>query len=139
MYRDFGVNLVNLTKPTKDYRIQDFLVVDSPLLAYWAPEGDEDHLTGTDLKERFYEYLLGLQSDTQVIVVENQHPPDFVFERANVITFTKNSVRAGMAFLRDNVCTLSGRSAGGRSSRQAIEALAALAVKGARETTCTWV
>ena len=72
--------------------------MDSPLLAYWAPEGDEDHLTGTDLKERFYEYLLGLQSDTQVIVVENQHPPDFVFERANVITFTKNSRQGRYGF-----------------------------------------
>ncbi len=40
-----------------------FVVLDSPLLAYWEPEGDEDDLTGTDVKERFYDYLLGLQSD----------------------------------------------------------------------------
>ena len=67
-----------------------FVVLDSPLLAYWEPEGEEDDLTGTDLKERFYEYLLGLRADVQVIVVENQHPPDFVFERSNVVVFTKN-------------------------------------------------
>ena len=67
-----------------------FLVLDSPLLAYWEPEGEEDDLRGTQLKERFYEYLLGLRSDVQVIVVENQHPPSFVFERSNVVAFTKN-------------------------------------------------
>ena len=67
-----------------------FVVLDSPLLAYREPEGDEDDLTGTDVKERFYEYLLGLKSDAQVIVVENERPPPFVREQANVVSFTKN-------------------------------------------------
>ena len=67
-----------------------FVVLDSPLLAYWEPEGDDDDLRGTDVKERFYEYLLGLKSDVQVIVVENEHPPTFVSEQANVEVFTKN-------------------------------------------------
>ena len=35
-----------------------FLVLDSPLLAYWKLEGDDDDLRGTDLKEMFYRYLL---------------------------------------------------------------------------------
>lgn len=67
-----------------------FVVLDSPLLAYWKPEGIEDDLRGSDLKERFYEYLLGLQTNNQVIIIENEHPPDFVAERGNVIIFTKN-------------------------------------------------
>lgn len=67
-----------------------FVVLDSPLLAYWKPEGAEDDLRGTDLKERFYEYLLGLRSDLQVIIVENEHPPQPVLDRANVVIFTKN-------------------------------------------------
>lgn len=68
-----------------------FVVLDSPLLAYWKPEGDEDDLRGTDLKERFYQYLLGLnQQDNQVLIIENEHPPRFVYERASVTTFTKN-------------------------------------------------
>ena len=67
-----------------------FVVLDSPLLAYSEPDGDEDDLRGTDLKDRFYEYLLGLRSDVQVIVVENQHPPPFVEEKGNVVVFTKN-------------------------------------------------
>lgn len=67
-----------------------FVVLDSPLLAYWKPEGDDDDLRGTDLKEMFYRYLLGLRKDSQVIVVENEHPPEFVSGEGNVIVFTKN-------------------------------------------------
>jgi hypothetical protein len=67
-----------------------FVILDSPLLAYWKPEGDEDDLRSTDLKEMFYRYLLGLHKDNQVIIVENQHPPDFVYEEGNVTVFTKN-------------------------------------------------
>ncbi|MEQ9519038.1 MAG: AAA family ATPase [Parvibaculum sp.] len=67
-----------------------FLVLDSPLLAYWKPEGDEDDLSGTDLKEKFYEYLLGLKAKAQIIIIENEHPPAFVEKSGNVIVFTKN-------------------------------------------------
>ena len=67
-----------------------FVVLDSPLLAYWKPEGDEDDLRGTDLKEMFYRYLLGLRKDNQVIIIENEHPPGFVSGEGNVIVFTKN-------------------------------------------------
>ena len=67
-----------------------FVVLDSPLLAYWKPEGDDDDLRGTDLKEMFYRYLLGLRKDNQVIIIENEHPPDFVSGEGNVIVFTKN-------------------------------------------------
>jgi hypothetical protein len=67
-----------------------FVVLDSPLLAYWKPEGDDDDLRGTDLKEMFYRYLLGLRKDSQIIVMENEHPPEFVSRGGNVIVFTKN-------------------------------------------------
>jgi hypothetical protein len=65
-------------------------VLDSPLLAYWKPEGEEDDLRGTDLDEMFYGYLLGLHRDNQVIVIENKHPPQFVFDGGHVTVFTKN-------------------------------------------------
>jgi len=67
-----------------------FVVLDSPLLAYWKPEGAEDDLRGTDLKEMFYRYLLGMNRENQVIIVENEHPPDFVSRDAHVTVFTKN-------------------------------------------------
>ena len=75
-----------------------FLVLDSPLLAYWKPEGEEDDLSGTDLKEKFYDYVLGFGSDTQVIIIENEHPPNFVSEGGNVIVFTKNPHRGRYGF-----------------------------------------
>ena len=58
-----------------------FVVLDSPLLAYWAPEGEEDDLKGTDLKDRFYEYLASKHRDSQVIIIENEHPPGGYVER----------------------------------------------------------
>lgn len=67
-----------------------FVVLASPLLAYRAPEGTEDDLTGTDPKEKFYEYLEALPDDTQVIVIENTDPPDIVMKREQLLMFGKN-------------------------------------------------
>jgi predicted nuclease with TOPRIM domain len=75
-----------------------FVILDSPLLAYWKPEGDDDDLRGTDLKEMFYRYLLGLRLDSQVIIIENEHPPEFVSLEGNVIVFTKNSSQGRYGF-----------------------------------------
>jgi len=78
-----------------------FVVLDSPLLAYWKPEGVEDDLRGTDLKEMFYRYLLGMHGN-QVIIVENEHPPEFVFKAAAVTVFTKNPHQGGYGFFPAN-------------------------------------
>ena len=77
------------------------LVLDSPLLAYFKPEGDEDSaLQGTDLKERFYAYLKAHHgSESQIVVVENQHPPDSELDGLNVIVFTRNPAEGRYGFL----------------------------------------
>jgi hypothetical protein len=75
-----------------------FVVLDSPLLAYWKPEGIDDDLRGSDLKDLFYRYLLGLSKDSQVIIIENEHPPQFVFDEAKVIVFTKNPKQGRYGF-----------------------------------------
>jgi AAA domain-containing protein len=67
-----------------------FVILDSPLLAYRAPEGDEDDLRGTDLNEQFYGYLASLPDDRQVIVVENTDPPAAIQARPQVEMFNKN-------------------------------------------------
>ncbi len=67
-----------------------FVVLDSPLLAYWAPEGKEDDLTGTDLKDRFYGYLVDNHRDSQVIIIENEHPPERLSKDIALTIFTKN-------------------------------------------------
>jgi hypothetical protein len=67
-----------------------FVILDSPLLAYRAPEGDEVDLTGTDLNEQFYAHLASLTPDKQVIIVENTDPPDTVTSHPQAIMFSKN-------------------------------------------------
>lgn len=67
-----------------------FVVLDSPLLAYRAPEGAEDDLRGTDLNEQFYAYLAAQCSDRQTIIVENDDPPEAVRTRPQVTMFTGN-------------------------------------------------
>jgi hypothetical protein len=67
-----------------------FVILDSPLLAYRAPEGTEDDLRGTDLDERFYDYLAGLPDDRQVIIVENVDPPAAIKAKAQVEMFSGN-------------------------------------------------
>jgi hypothetical protein len=67
-----------------------FVVLDSPLLTYRAPEGAEDDLSGTDLKERFYDYLARTSDDRQIVIVENTDPPEKIRGRPQVEMFTKN-------------------------------------------------
>lgn len=67
-----------------------FVALDSPLLAYWAPEGKDDDLTGTDLKDRFYDYLVENHRDSQVIIVENEHPSERLVKDIALTVFTKN-------------------------------------------------
>jgi len=67
-----------------------FVLLDSPLLAYRAPEGREDDLRGTDLNQQFYDYLAAQGSDRQIIIVENNDPPEDVRARPQVTMFTGN-------------------------------------------------
>jgi hypothetical protein len=69
-----------------------FVLLDSPLLAYFKPEGDDDHtLKGTDLKERFYEYLVQHHGKhSQILIIENQHPAPIVEDRLAMTVFTGN-------------------------------------------------
>ncbi len=78
-----------------------FVVLDSPLLAYFKPEGDEDRqLQGTNLKESFYSYLVDHHStDSQIIIVENQHPPDSVLDGLKMTVFTGNPKEGREGFL----------------------------------------
>jgi len=78
-----------------------FVMLDSPLLAYFEPEGEDDQaLQGTDLKERFYEYLIQQHSrDSQVIIIENQHPPSKFDDQLAVTVFTHNPAEGRFGLL----------------------------------------
>jgi len=67
-----------------------FVVLDSPLLAYYKPEGEDDSLQGSNLKQKFYKYLIEQHSDSQVIIVENEHPPEAFEGQFGLTVFTKN-------------------------------------------------
>jgi hypothetical protein len=58
----------------------------------FVKQGEDDFaLKGTDLKERFYDYLVKHHSsDSQVLVIENQHPPAIVNARLSMTIFTSN-------------------------------------------------
>ncbi len=78
-----------------------FVMMDSPLLAYFEPEGEDDlALQGTDLKERFYEYLVQQHSrDSQVIIIENQHPPAKFDDQLSLTVFTRNPAEGRFGLL----------------------------------------
>lgn len=78
-----------------------FVVLDSPLLAYFKPEGDDDKsLRGTDLKKKFYEYLIKHHGkDSQVIIIENQHPPNMMLNDLEMTVFTGNPNKGRQGFL----------------------------------------
>jgi hypothetical protein len=85
----FTIGLLNFCKEQNTAH-PGFVVLDSPLLAYRAPDGTEDDLRGTDLNERFYDYLASLPDDRQVIIVENSDPPASILERNQVMKFGAN-------------------------------------------------
>ncbi len=78
-----------------------FVVLDSPLLAYFKPESDEDvALQGSDLKEKFYDYLLQHHAEeSQIIIIENQHPPSSVDSNLSKTVFTGNPSEGRFGFL----------------------------------------
>ena len=75
-----------------------FTVIDTPLLAYREPEGEEDDLSGTAVQEKFYEYLSGWEL-RQVIILENVDPPDFVKNNDQTTFFSKNPDLGRYGFL----------------------------------------
>lgn len=70
-----------------------FLILDSPLLAYFEPEDSDDQaIKDSDLKERFYAYLVKHHSKgSQVIIIENEHPPENLIKYISLKVFTGNT------------------------------------------------
>ncbi|MCY4049299.1 MAG: hypothetical protein OXF24_06915 [Hyphomicrobiales bacterium] len=75
-----------------------FVVLDSPLLAYYEPKGGNcKELQGTNLKELFYEYLAEHHAEeSQVIIIENERPP---IDNLKTIFFTGNSEEGRLGLL----------------------------------------
>lgn len=74
-----------------------FVVLDTPLLTYREPlknpkhgelADDEAALKATSLHEAFYQHLISLKDQVQIVVLENADPPLSLREDMNIITFT---------------------------------------------------
>ena len=66
------------------------VVVDSPLVVYREPDPDERGFA-PGLKDAFYRSLAASFEDSQVIILENEDPPDDIRDVANLIRFTGTS------------------------------------------------
>jgi len=65
-----------------------FVILDSPLLAYKEPKGEDEGIAGTDLKPRFYGHLSKFAGKEQIFIVDNTTPPESFISRA--LEFTGN-------------------------------------------------
>ncbi len=65
-----------------------FVILDSPLIAYKEPKSDDEGITGTDLKLRFYEHLERFAGPEQIFIVDNTDPPPHFQTKST--QFTKN-------------------------------------------------
>ncbi len=65
-----------------------FVILDSPLIAYKEPKVDDEGISGTDLKPRFYEHLEKFAGEQQIFIVDNTEPPPSFLPKAT--HFTKN-------------------------------------------------
>lgn len=68
-----------------------FMVIDSPLIVYKAPDPDETSFTH-DVKAMFFKEVFTSFSDSQVIIIENEDVPETLQERdhMSIIKFTGN-------------------------------------------------
>jgi len=85
----FTIGLLDYCK-SKDKPHPGFVILDSPLLAYREPEGLDDDLRGTDVKDKFYDYLSSVLDDRQIIIIENNDPPPMIVALPQVAMFSKN-------------------------------------------------
>jgi predicted nuclease with TOPRIM domain len=84
-----------------------FLVLDTPLLTYRDPfkkpgdklAPDEEELSNSDLKERFFEHLGHIGNGAQFIIFENVDPPSKIEEYARVEIFTNDATNGRQGLL----------------------------------------
>ena len=67
--------------------------MDSQLLAYRETDDDSDSLCGTNVQDKFYEYLLTIK-DRKIIIIENVNPPAAMLGKPYTVHFSKN-IRSG--------------------------------------------
>jgi hypothetical protein len=90
IYTAFTVSTLRFCS-LRELRHPGFVVLDSPLVAYREPDLPDDERIGSEVKTAFFENLAGDDPDEQVIIFDNEDPPDFLVSRLNHIHFSKTS------------------------------------------------
>ncbi|MBL1418915.1 MAG: hypothetical protein COC24_000240 [Alphaproteobacteria bacterium] len=83
----FSISLLRYCKKHEG-KHPGFVILDSPLLSYKAPENAEDDLSGTELKEQFYKDLQNTAEDRQFIIIENVPPTEEIAQSNQTIEFS---------------------------------------------------
>ncbi len=65
-----------------------FVILDSPLIAYKEPVLDDENISASDLKQKFYEHLEEFAGTQQIFVIDNTEPPEEYASKG--IHFTAN-------------------------------------------------
>jgi TolA-binding protein len=73
-----------------------FVILDSPLIAYKEPMPDDEDITASDLKPRFYEYLENFAGSQQVFVIDNTDPPAEYAAKGTHFTANEKHGRYGL-------------------------------------------
>jgi hypothetical protein len=73
-----------------------FVILDSPLIAYKEPVPDDENISASDLKPRFYEHLEKFAGSEQVFVIDNTDPPAEYATKGNHFTANEKYGRYGL-------------------------------------------
>jgi hypothetical protein len=73
-----------------------FVILDSPLIAYKEPMPDDEGISASDLKPRFYEHLEKFAGSQQVFVIDNTDPPPEYAAKGTHFTANEKAGRYGL-------------------------------------------
>lgn len=87
-YAAFIIGLQELIHD-RDYSI-GVPVLDSPLVTYKKPKHRGDDIISSDLAMDFYRYAANNNHVPQIIIIENEEPPNDILHKINYIEFTRS-------------------------------------------------
>jgi hypothetical protein len=88
-YAAFAIGLMKYCR-AKNIPHPGFVILDTPMNPFKGPDATSPEKVTDDVKESFYEYLANDKSGDQVIIMENEEPPDQIRQRVNYYHFSKN-------------------------------------------------
>jgi hypothetical protein len=89
-YAAFTIGLMKYCR-LKNIPHPGFVVIDTPMNPFKGPDAaNAKEKVANDVKAAFYEYLANDTSGDQVIILENEEPPEAIRDRVNYFHFSGN-------------------------------------------------